>query len=286
MLARFLYRVLCGFFLGVSIFAPGFSGSIIAIIMGIYKDLLRIISNPFKNFKQNVKFCAPLAIGAAVSAVLFILTFRRLFDAHEKATYLLFIGLVAGNLPVILSEIKKNGFKKHYHVGGIIAFAAALALGIFAMRIERSAEVSMLTANWGILALGGFAAGVTALTPGMSVTTVLIIMGLYNQLILAADTLLHLNFEYAVPFALFFACAVAGLVFASIVIKAVFDKYPGFSNTTVFGFISGSLIGIMVQSHQIQDAGFNWGTGGLMLAAGLAVSMLFVLLGKKMNKKS
>ena len=64
MVFKFLYRILCGFFLGVSVVAPGFSGSIIAITMGIYQDLLRIISNPFKQFKKNVKYCIPLGIGA------------------------------------------------------------------------------------------------------------------------------------------------------------------------------------------------------------------------------
>ena len=54
---KFLYRVLCGFFLGLSVFAPGFSGSVIAITMGIYKDLVGIASNPFKRFKQNVCTC-------------------------------------------------------------------------------------------------------------------------------------------------------------------------------------------------------------------------------------
>ena len=54
----FLYRVLCGFCLGISVFAPGISGSIMAIIMGIYDKLLDIASNPLKNFKKNgdVKF--------------------------------------------------------------------------------------------------------------------------------------------------------------------------------------------------------------------------------------
>ena len=68
-MAKFLYRIFSGFFLGISLFAPGFSGSIAAIIMGVYQDLVRIISNPFKQFKQNIIFCLPLIIGALISAV-------------------------------------------------------------------------------------------------------------------------------------------------------------------------------------------------------------------------
>ena len=92
---RFLFRVFSGFFLGISVFAPGFSGSIIAIILGIYQDILRIASNPFKDLKQNIAFCFPLAIGVVGSGLLFIVTFSFLFDKYEKATYLLFVGLIA-----------------------------------------------------------------------------------------------------------------------------------------------------------------------------------------------
>ena len=281
---RFFYRILCGFFLGVSVFAPGFSGSIIAITMGIYQDILRIISNPFKPLKQNIKFCFPLGIGVAISAVLFILTFKYLFETYEKATYLLFVGLITGNLPVIFAEVKKCGFQKRYLIGGGGAFAAALALGVYATGIGSVSSADAITSSWYTLALGGFAGGATALVPGMSVSMVLIIIGVYSQLIFAAESLLHMNFTYLIPFGLFCACALVGLVSASKGIKFVFKKYPGFSNATVFGFMSGSLIGILVQSLKISDANFNWLLGGVMLAVGLGVSMLFVVLGKSMNK--
>ena len=41
---RFFYRMLCGFLLGVSIIAPGISGSIMAVMLGIYDELIEIIS--------------------------------------------------------------------------------------------------------------------------------------------------------------------------------------------------------------------------------------------------
>ena len=284
MIRNFLYRILCGFFLGVSVFAPGFSGSLVAITMGIYQDLLRIISNPFKSLKQNIKFCFPLAIGAAISAVLFLLTFRYLFDTYEKATYLLFVGLITGNLPVIYAEVKKCGFQKRYLIGGAGAFAAAFAFGVLAIGLEPAAGAQAMSASWLVLALSGVAGGVTAIVPGMSVTIVLLIAGVYSQLIHAAELLLHMDFTYFIPFGFFCVCALAGLVSASRVIKLVFEKFPGFSNSTVFGFMSGSLIGILIQSLRIEDKNFNWLLGGAMLAAGLAISMFFVVMGKKMNK--
>ena len=284
MVSKFLYQTLCGFFLGISIFAPGFSASIIAIAMGIYHDLLRIISNPFKALKKNIIFCLPLAIGALISAVLFIFTFKYLFDTHTKATYLLFVGLITGNLPIIFGEVKKSVFKKHYLIGGISAFAVALILGVFSIGIIPAPGADRLAVSIPLLLLGGFVAGIAMLVPGMSVTIVLMIFGIYNQLITEAEALLHLDFSYIVPIGLFLVCTVAGLAAASRGIKYVFEKYPGLSNTTVFGFITGALIGVFVQGVQVIDPSFNWLLGCAALVVGLGISMLFAIMGKKVNK--
>jgi len=283
MLKKFFFRVLCGFFLGLSVFAPGFSGSVIAIIMGIYQDLVRIASNPFKKLKENIIFCLPLVIGAGISGILFVIGFKYLFETYEKATFLLFAGLIAGNLPIIYMEVKKIGFKMYYSIGGIIAFAAALALGIFAMGAVETEAVG-LTSSLPVLAGSGFVGGASVLVPGMSVSMILIITGVYNQLIATAHGLLHLDLTYLFPTAFFGLCAIAGLVITSRGIKTLFEKFPGLANTAVFGFMMGSLISIIIQVVRSSDTDLNWLSGGLMLIIGLAVSMLFVVLGKVMKK--
>jgi len=281
---RFLYRILCGMFLGISVIAPGFSGSVVAIAMGIYQDLLRIASNPFKPLKQNVLYCLPLALGGAISAVLFTFAFNYLLKTYEKATYMLFVGLIAGNLPIIFSETKKHGLKKRYLIGVACAFAASIAFGLSTFGDESIRGAQTLSANWYILALSGFAAGVTAIMPGTSVTVVLIMFGVYSQLIYIAELLIKLDFTYLAPFGLFCLCVLIGIVATSKVVKIIFEKYPGFSNSTVFGFVAGSLIIVLAQCLKISDENFNWAMGLAMLAAGFAVSILFVVLRKTMNK--
>jgi len=281
----FLYRILCGFFLGISVVAPGFSGSIVALAMGIYHDLLRIISDPFKNLKQNVLFCIPVGIGVIVSAALFMLTFRALFDAYEKAAYLLFVGLVAGNIPIVSSEVRKNGFKARYIIGAAIAFLAALAAGVFAQGAGMVYDAGAATmSEWRGLTLGGFLAGVTALIPGMSISTVLILLGIYRPLIYAGEALVRLDLAYLLPVGLFIICTIVGLALTARGIRRIFKKYPGFANTTVLGFVCGSLLGILYQGLQIDDPGFTWLLGAVMLAVGLGLSMLFIFLGKFVNK--
>jgi len=284
MVKTFLYRVISGFFLGISFVAPGFSGSMMAIAMGIYKDLLRIVSNPFKPFKDNLRFATPIGIGMIISAVLIVLAFNHLFETHEKAINILFVGLIAGYLPVIFKEVKEVGFEKKYLVGGIVAFAVAIGFGVFAFAImpETGAQISMDSLL--ILVLSGFVSGAIMLVPGMSVSTVLILFGVYTPLVAAAREMMGMEFSYLLPFGLFFVAFLVGLALASKLIKKAFEKYPGYANTAVLGFVFGSLISILYQSLQIEDAGFNWLIGGAMLVVGFGLSMLFVVMGKTMNR--
>ena len=280
---KFLYRILCGFFLGLSIFAPGFSGSLVAIAMGVYHEIVRIISNPLKKIKQNLMFCTPIGIGAVISAILFVITFRQLFESYEKATYLLFVGLIAGSIPIVFLEVRKIGFKLHYTVGAVGAFIIAIAIGVFATGIGLISGDTASMSDWFGLSIGGFAAGVTALIPGMSLSTVLVVLGVYSPLIYAAEALLRSELSYLLPIGLFLVFTVVGLVSTARGIRFIFKRYPGFANTTVLGFQFGSLLSIMYQSHFIVDTGFTWFLGGIMLIAGLCISIMFLLLGKYMN---
>jgi len=251
--------------------------------MGVYHDLLRIISNPFKQFKQNFVYCLPLAIGGILSAVFFVISFRFLFETYERAVYILFVGLIAGNMPIIFAEVKKRKIERNHYVAGLLAFMFAFAICVLGGGIGQSPDESYVGIT--TFALSGFVGGAVGLVPGMSVSTILIIMGVYSPLIFAAESLLRMNVEYIMPLGVFGAFAVIGLVAASRGIKFVFERLTGLANTAVFGFMGGSLLGIFIQSLQIYDPSFDWLQGGVMLAIGLLASMLFVSMGKSMNNE-
>jgi len=283
MIKRFFFRTFCGIFLGFSIFAPGISGSVVAIAMGVYQDIVRIASNPFKDFKKNALFLAPILVGAIISAVGFVLGFNRLIGDHQKAIYMLFIGLIAGNLPLITAEVKRYTLKASSVVAGVVSFALAIVIVLLSVEDPYYANGDgATTASLWLFGVSGLISGMTALIPGMSVATILIVVGIYAPLIYAAENLFHTS-SYALPIGLHVLGIVIGLVLASRGIKKAFDKFPGISNTAVLGFMAGSLVGMTWIGLRIYDPNFSWWIGGLMLLAGLAISMMFLLLGKKIN---
>ena len=280
---NFFYRVFCGFFLGLSVFAPGVSGSVMAVMMGIYDQLLTVISNPFKNFKKNVLYLIPLGIGTVLSLVLFILAFEWLFDNYEKATYLLFLGLMAGNLPVVFKAANKNGFKKHYLIGVIIAFALAISVGVMRYVTPEAQAAAVSNPTFIYLAICGLVAGVCSMMPGMSISMILITLGIYNYLLHTARAIVpDFGMHDLAVAGVVAGCFIAGMIGFSNVTKRIFDRYGGFAHFMVFGFMCGSLASICLNLPP-SDKNFNWFIGALMLLIGLGISLLFVFLSRRFN---
>jgi len=279
----FFFRVFCGFFLGFSVFAPGISGSVIAIAMGVYHELLDVAAAPLKNFKKNMRFLLPLAIGVALSAVVFVVAFKYLFETYEKALYFLFAGLIAGNLPVAVKEIQKSGFRKRYLAGGFLAFAAALAFVALAPDVQTAAAEENAAPLY-LVALGGLLAGTTFMVPGLSASVMLIAIGVYDDVIYAAHGLLRLEAAGLLPLGIAILGTFASVVVTSKGIKALFKRYPGAANCAVLGFIAGSLAGILMQGARMSEAGFRWFHGAAMAAAGAGLSVLFIVLGNVMGR--
>jgi len=272
---NFLYRIFCGFFLGISVFAPGVSGSVMAVMMGIYEDLLTIVSNPFKNLKKNIIYLFPMGIGALLSLVLFVLVFSYLFETYEKATYLLFMGLIAGNLPIVFKEAtSKKGFKKTYIIGIVIAFIIATTVGILRLNTPETSDVTSFSLIY--LGVCGAIAGASSMVPGMSISMILMVLGVYNVLMLAAKSIDILVIGVVG------VCFVLAMIAVSRLTKFVFDKYASLARFIVFGFMCGSLVNIFINLPK-ENTNFNWLIGAVMALVGLGISMLFVILGKKLN---
>ena len=62
----FLFRVVQGAFIGLGAVLPGISGGVLSVIFGIYKPIMELLSNPFKNFKSHVPPLIPVFIGFVI----------------------------------------------------------------------------------------------------------------------------------------------------------------------------------------------------------------------------
>lgn len=285
---QFFYRMLCGAFLGISVIAPGISGSIMAVMMGIYDELISIISNPFKKFKANFTYLLPMGIGALGSILLLLRALDFLFSYYPIPAYLLFMSLIAGGIPTVLDEIDRKNVKKKHFIGSAIAFAFACTVGFLA-KSEYAFGAQLLvgttvSARIYLTVCGGIA-GMMSMVPGTSISMILMMFSVYEVLLSLAIRVLTVSewFEASWYDSVLTLCCVAvaflvGMVAFSNVTKRVFEKHHNLGFMMVLGFMSGSVISIF--------PGFpsdlpNWILTLIAVAIGLSVSYLFKILGKK-----
>jgi putative membrane protein len=266
---NFFYRMFCGFFLGIAVIAPGVSGSVMAVMMGIYDELITIISNPFKNFKTNFIFLFPMGIGGVVSVVSLIQVLKIMFERYPIPAFLLFFGLIGGSLPTIFREANENGFKKKYLFGIVAAFIFAAGVGLIAR--------SKVTLHSGLndaiyLPISGGIAGMMSMIPGMSISMILMTLGVYSKLLHAAASFQIMTIA---PVGI---CFILGMFLFSRITKFVFDKYRNFAYFMVFGFVLGTLISIF---PGIPKDLFNWILSIITISLGFYISTLFQKLGVK-----
>ncbi len=272
---KFFYRVLCGFLLGLSIIAPGISGSIMAVMLGIYDDLIEIVSNPFKNLKKNILYVFPMGIGAGISMLLLLQALRWLFANFPVPAYLLFISLIAGSIPTVIKEAKAGGFKVKYIIGILFAFAFALTIGFLGHHdamIDIAAYTDTALKKTLYYSLCGAIAGCTGMIPGMSVSMMLMMLGVYEPLLEAAA-----KFD-VLTVAPVGVCFVVAMVLFSNLTKLIFKKFRGFAYFLVLGFMSGSIVAIF---PGLPKDALNWTLSAVAIALGIAVFFVFKKLGEK-----
>lgn len=287
---NFFYRMLCGAFLGISVIAPGISGSIMAVMMGIYDNLITIISNPFKNFKKNFMFLLPMGIGAIISMLLLLKALDFLFTYYTVPAYLLFMSLIAGSIPTVVEEAKKEKIKKTYFIGTAVALIFALTVGFLA---KSNLTVGINTANTSSVAMkiylpicGGIA-GMMSMLPGMSISMLLMMFGVYEPLlklvngIMPPDTWFkQIWWQDVFTVATVVLVFLIGMVLFSNITKIILNKHHSFGFLTVLGFMTGSLISVF---PGLPKGILNWLLSFIAIAIGLSISYLFKILGKKFN---
>lgn len=287
---NFFYRMLCGAFLGISVIAPGISGSIMAVMMGIYDDLINIISNPFKKFKKNFMYLLPMVIGAVISMLLLLKVLDFLFENYTVPAYLLFMSLIAGSIPTVIDEAKQEPIKKRYFIGTLVAFAFALTIGILG---KSNVAVGIDTANTASTAMKiylpvcGAVAGMMSMVPGMSISMLLMMFGIYEPLLSLATGLMAPDrwftpawFGEGLTVATVVLAFLVGMVLFSNITKRVFKKWHSLGFLMVLGFMSGSIVSIF---PGLPKGLLNWILSIIAISIGLSISYLFKVLGKKFN---
>ena len=95
-----------GILVGIGGVSPGLSGSVLLIIFGLYQKTLDALGNLLHQFRKNIRFLLPMAVGAV--AISFCM--NRLFKRFYTATYSVIFGIFLSMIPNMLTENCVLGF--------------------------------------------------------------------------------------------------------------------------------------------------------------------------------
>lgn len=252
-----MYNFLKGIIVGIGGIAPGLSGSVLLVILGLYQKTITAIGTLFKNFKQNIKFLIPLVLGFGVGILIFSKVVDFLLANFEMYTRYAFLGLVIGTIPLFYKEVKKEGFDKKYYIlmliGAIVGFALfSFNKNLFPVITEPNLFQSVL--------LGVAVAG-SSIVPGVDSAVILSSLGLYE---LYVGSIADLNFSVLIP-------AAFGLVIGVLVISFLMNILLKRFYTGTFSIIFGLFISIIPNVLNESCAlGFN---------ANSVISIIIMIIG-------
>ena len=87
-----LLTVLKGMIVGGTMLVPGCSGGSMAMILGVYNQLVTSVSSFFKHKRQSALFLALFALGGGVGMLLFAKPLLRLIERFPMPMLYLFLG--------------------------------------------------------------------------------------------------------------------------------------------------------------------------------------------------
>ncbi len=239
--------MLKGMIIGVANIIPGVSGGTLMIILGLYEDVINTISHFFKNWKKNLKFIIPLAIGMGLSILLLSKVIKVCLEKYPFPTTFFFLGLVLGGIPLLWNKAKASKKRISNWIVFFITFAIVL---VFAFIKEGNFVVDLTTLTpsmYIVLFVVGMISAATMVIPGISGSLVLMLLGYYEPIIdtiknLTDFSLLGHNLLILIPF---WIGIVVGIVLVAKLIEYLLHKYPIKTYYGVLGFVLASLIAII-----------------------------------------
>ena len=270
-----------GIFMGIADAMPGISGGTIALLLGIYEELIesiselkislfsKLINKGFKSFweKLNGNFLLVLVSGIGISLISFVKISASFLESFPLFIWSFFLGLIFATVYVIYKLINQ------WHNLNFFFLIISIIFSIFLSSFSAydTDEISLL-----YILFSGIIASSAMILPGISGSLILVILGVYAYLIKALD-----NLELIIIFT-FISGAIIGLLGFSKILKYLFNNHRDATYTIMLGLVIGSIENIWPWNKSFSTELSNL---NLFLSISLVVlGFVIVILLEKIKK--
>lgn len=229
-----------GVFMGIADAIPGVSGGTIALLLGIYEELISTISglnfslitklknNGFKSFWEslNGNFLITLVLGIVISLILFVKISANLLTSHPLYVWSFFLGLILATVYVIYKLIES---------WNLVNIISTLLMIVFSILLTSDSLNISDDTNLFYILICGIIASSAMILPGISGSLILVILGVYKILVEALD---NLDIKIITSF---IVGAVIGVISFSKILKWLFKNYKSLAYSIMLGLVIGSI---------------------------------------------
>lgn len=258
---KFLIKVLQGALIGLGAVLPGISGGVLCVIFGIYKTVMELLAEPFRNFKTHVPRLLPVIIGGAIGFMGIANVLSVLLERYPAPSVCLFVGLIGGMLPSLFREAGEQGKDRNSYVSMCVAMAVTFIL-LVSLRVF-SVEI---TPNFVWYVFCGFCLALSVIAPGMSFSTLLMPLGLYEPFVAGIG---HLDFGVLIPGGI---GGLATVILLSKTVNSLFEHHYSVAFHAIIGIVIAATIMIIPFSSFVASMG-SFAVNIICLAVGLVAAL-------------
>ncbi|MFP4432537.1 MAG: DUF368 domain-containing protein [Spirochaetota bacterium] len=234
-------NALKGILVGMANIIPGVSGGTIAVITGLYDEVVDAFGNFFTGeggWRRNLFFLIPVVAGVLVGNVALARLLGFLFDNAPRPTNYGFIGLILGSTPYLVRRVGARSISLRHLVLFALGLFLVLWMGL-TPRPETSPPITDIDFLSGALVFGAaFLGSIAMIIPGVSGSFLLLLIGMYSTLQNGFSTL------NGPVITIFVLGTITGVVLASKAISALLRRFHGSTYAVVIGLVVGSVVSI------------------------------------------
>ena len=215
-----------GFLIGLGKIIPGVSGSLLAIRLNVYEEMIYAVNNLFLDFKKNVYFLFKLCLGIVCAIIIGSNIILFFLEKYYIITLLIFILLILSGIPMIIKETK--------------CYFIALISFLFYVSLLYFPKLDIINNYYFI----GFLEAFTTIVPGISGTALYMPFGLHDEVLYLFSNIYLMDLKKLFPF--WFGFLIGGLILIRF-IDYCFKKYRAKTYGVILGLLIGSVISMIIK---------------------------------------
>ena len=248
-----------GVVLGVAFVIPGVSGGTLAVLMGIYEELIEAASNFYKSiadFKKYFMYLLPIGLGVVFSVAVFAKLIKFGLDKAPIITILIFLGMIIGGIPALVRNVKGTKINLKDMTLMLVGLIIVISMLIFHKSNSNVVLTNMSIGGYITLFLVGAIAAVTMVVPGISGSFTLMLIGYYEPILnLVNDITSFKNLGPNLILIFTFMLGVfIGIIFISKIIEWCLKHYKRETYYAIIGFVLSSIISVI---YEVSKFPFN-----------------------------